>query len=135
MQLMCLDKNHKEEQTRLTNQIANYRTKNYLTPYGSTDFITMLLLERSNNFKSAEQILKTWTLQDPSALSLQWSRAFRQSNQGLLEKIAAEKPVVKEVLPYEIPFEDRSFLFIKKLYAMGLFSKYTYTAPLNNNLN
>jgi len=131
MELICIPVENKSEQKVLFDRIAHYRDYFLLTPYGSADFISILLLHEAGDFEKADQLLVKWQAQDPDTLALKWSSAVIAGNQQEIERLALQKPVVKEVLPYEIPFEDRSFLFVKKLYQNGLFKTYD---QINNNI-
>lgn len=131
MLLICIDHENKEERKALTDKITSYRMHHKLSPYGILDFISIFLMQEIGDVKGAERILDNWLKQDPDALPLKWSIAFLKGNQQELAELSQQKVPVKEVLPYEVPFEDRSFPFVKKLYSIGLFNKHTHLATMN----
>ncbi|WP_316813412.1 DUF5107 domain-containing protein [Pedobacter heparinus] len=131
MQLICLKQENKEERQTLTDKIINYRKHHELSPYGSVDFISILLMQEAGDLKGAGRILDNWLKQDPDALPLKWSLAYLNGNQQELNTISRQKLPVKEVLPYEVPFEDRSFPFVKKLHSLDYLNKHTHLATMN----
>jgi tetratricopeptide (TPR) repeat protein len=131
MELICTPPANKAERQVLTDRIAFYRDRFKVMPYGSADLISMLLLREAGELDKADRLLADWQLQDPDALALKWSLAVINGNQQKIDRLSSQKPVVKEVLPYEIPFEDRPFLFVKKLYQNGFFDAYD---EINNNI-
>jgi len=129
--LICIAQDHKEQQQALFHKIAHYRTDHKQTPYSSMDLISIMLLQKTGNNKEAGKILDHWQKLDPDALALKWCIAYLEENGQELDRLSEQKPTVKETLPYEILFEDRSFTFIKKLYYNGLFSKRIHFAPVS----
>jgi hypothetical protein len=87
-----------------------------------------LLLKQSGDTAEAGKILADWLKADPLALPLKWCQAFFKGVQHEIEAISKLRIVRKEVLPYELPFEDRSFRFIKQLYSNGLLNKQEHLA-------
>nr|WP_121270305.1 DUF5107 domain-containing protein [Pedobacter schmidteae] len=130
MELICLQMADKVKRKQLIQKISDFRASGDFTPYGSMDFISIFLMQESNDQQGIERILKAWAQEDPEALPLKWSIAFLNNNQQELNRLSKQKLLVKEVLPYEIPFEDRSFFFIKKLYSKGLFNKQIHLATI-----
>lgn len=104
----------------LNDQIANYRSQDHDTPYHSADFITVLLLKEAGAIKTANQLMVNWQKQDPDSLPLKWAKAYFNEDSNEISLLSRQKPILKEVLPYEILFEDRVFFFLKKLYKHGL---------------
>jgi tetratricopeptide (TPR) repeat protein len=131
MLLICLEQGDKAQQQSLIHKIRNYRLDNNPGPYGSMDFISILLLQEAGDLKGSRRILNAWSKSDPDALALKWCLACLRGNQQELDVISKQKPAVKEVLPYEIAFEDRSFPFVKKLHSSGLFNKHTHFATMS----
>ncbi|MBS1606282.1 MAG: DUF5107 domain-containing protein [Bacteroidetes bacterium] len=65
----------------------------------------------------------THTTREPDprdTLPIRWSRAFLDGDHTTLTRLAEEQPPPPQVLPYEIPYEDRAFPLIRKLYQKGL---------------
>lgn len=131
MEMICLQADEKPLRQQLFKKITHYRAYNNPGPYNSMDFISIFLLKESGDQVSAQTILDSWAEQDPDALPLKWSIAFFADHKKNIDALSRQKLVVKEVLPYEIPFEDRSFYFIKKLYKNGLFNRDIHLATLN----
>jgi len=131
MELVCLQPDDTTARQELFQKIALYRKYNNPGPYNSMDFISILLLKGSGDMATVHKILNSWSEQDPDALPLKWSIAFLTGNQQDIDALSRQKLVVKEVLPYEIPFEDRSFYFVKKLYKNGLFNRNIHLTTMN----
>lgn len=131
LELACLEPDHLAERQALHDKITDYRKHHADTPYGSTDFLTILLMQQAGDTEGPRKILDTWQKLDPNALPLKWCLAFLKGNQVEVDSISRQKLAPKEVLPYELPFEDRSFLFVKQLYIMGLFDSYTHLATMS----
>lgn len=131
MELICLGAEDKTTQQKLIQLIVDYRTHHNTSPYGSTDFLSIVLMQEAGKLAEIHKTLGNWSEQDPDALPLKWSLAFLSGNQQEIDTLSEQKIIVKEVLPYEIPFEDRSFYFIKMLYKNGLFNKQTHLQAMN----
>jgi tetratricopeptide (TPR) repeat protein len=131
MEMICLRSGNERARQELFQKITQYRIADNPGPYNSMDFISILLLKESGDMASAQKILESWAEQDPGALPLKWSIAFFADNKKDIDALSRKKLIVKEVLPYEIPFEDRSFYFIKKLYKNGLFNRDIHLATMN----
>lgn len=131
MELISIGAEDKLSRQKLVDKITRYRFQNHPGPYNSMDFISILMLKESGDQAEAHKIIDSWTEQDPDALPLKWSMAFFDGNLEDVEQLSRQKLVVKEVLPYEIPFEDRSFYFIKKLYKNGLFNRDIHLSTVN----
>ncbi|MCD0486678.1 DUF5107 domain-containing protein [Pedobacter sp. MC2016-14] len=119
MMMSCYAPQQHKSTSALLHQIACYREAQHPGPYGSTDFISFLVLMAAGETEKAQQLLSAWVQQDPEALPLAWSLAVVAGDQKKIDQLSGLPLLIKEVLPYEIPFEDRSYLFIKKLYKMG----------------
>ncbi|SMC73025.1 DUF5107 domain-containing protein [Pedobacter africanus] len=128
MELICMEQGNISERRALTRKIVDYRKHYQHSPYGSTDFLSILLLKQSGDTAEAGKILADWLKADPLALPLKWCQAFFKGVQHEIEAISKLRIVRKEVLPYELPFEDRSFRFIKQLYTNGLLNKQEHLA-------
>lgn len=131
MQFLALNNGNKPAQKALLHKIRAYRNLHKHSPYGSTDFLSILLLQESDDTKSAQKILEKWQKTDPDALALQWTQAYLKGDEEAIKELSRQKPVLKEALPYEIIVEDRSFLFIKKLYHSGLLKKQVHLATMS----
>jgi len=127
MQLISLDDSDKAKTKELILRMATYRNKNPESPYGSADFISMVLLRATGEHKAAAVVAENWAKQASDELALKWSMACLQGNTEDIEQLSLLEPPVKTAMPYEILFEDRPFLFIKQLYKRGLFNKYIQT--------
>jgi tetratricopeptide (TPR) repeat protein len=131
MQLICLDEADQTKAQELIRRITGYR-KNYPeSPYGSADFISMVLLRASGEHQAAALIADNWQKQAPDELALQWAVACLQGNQKEIEQLSQLEPPLRTALPYEILFEDRPFLFVKQLNKRGLFNEYLQLATIN----
>jgi tetratricopeptide (TPR) repeat protein len=133
MQLACLSADEKAKEQELIRRITYYRKDNPVTPYGSADFISMLLLSAAAEHQAASQLRESWQKQDPDDLALKWTLACLEGNTKDIQELSLLEPPVREALPYEILFEDRPFLFIKKLYNRGLFKKYLQLATTDQS--
>jgi thioredoxin-like negative regulator of GroEL len=133
MQLICLDDADQEKKKELILRIAAYRKENPDSPYGSADFISMLLLKATGEQGAAGRIAENWQTVNPDDLALRWATACLQGNTKETEKLSLLEPPVRTALPYEILFEDRPFLFIKKLFKRGLFNPYLQSATINQS--
>jgi Tfp pilus assembly protein PilF len=131
MELICLPAEDKTTRQRLIQRIVDYRTHNTPIPYSSPDLISIVLMQGTGNIDTICKMLDEWHGQDPDALPLKWSLAFLSGNQQETDLLSEQKMMIKEVLPYEIPFEDRSFYFIKKLHKSGLLNKHTHLQAMN----
>lgn len=131
MELICLQAEDKITRQKLIQQIVDYRIQNNPSPYSSTDFISIILMQEAGKLEEVRNILNNWSEQDPDALPLKWTLAFLSGDQQKTAILSEQKMMIKEVLPYEIPFEDRSFYFIKKLYKSGMFNKKTHLQAMN----
>jgi tetratricopeptide (TPR) repeat protein len=133
MQLICLEAGSKAEEQDLIQRITHYRAENPLTPYGSADFISMVLLRADGEHQAAAQIAEYWLKQDPDDLALKWATACIQGDTAAVRELSLLEPPVRTALPYEILFEDRPFLFIKKMYSRGIFNKYIQLATIDQS--
>jgi len=133
MQLVCLDEADTAEEQELTLRIANYRKNDPISPYGSADFISMVLLAAAGEYQAAAALRQNWQQQDPADLAFKWTLACIQGNTQDIEELSLLEPPVREALPYEILFEDRPFPFIKKLYSRGLFKKYLQLVTIDQS--
>jgi len=61
-----------------------------------------------------------WSYEENDGLPMRWCRAFVAGDRLELERLSGEKPAPQVALPYEIPFEDRDFMLIRKMYQKGL---------------
>jgi hypothetical protein len=61
-----------------------------------------------------------WSHGEIDSLPMRWCRAFVAGDRLALDRMSGEKPVPPVALPYEIPFEDRDFMLIRKMYQTGL---------------
>ena len=101
-------------------RIAAYRDTHPCKPFTSGDFLTILLLYKSNDQNKASLILHQWRQKEPDSLALHWSTAFYNNDKITLVALQQQEIQSREPLPYEIIVEDRDYNFIKKLYGMGL---------------
>ncbi|MDB5011010.1 MAG: Tetratricopeptide domain protein, partial [Mucilaginibacter sp.] len=124
MEFYCLLQDNQEVPESLIDSIKYYRDSYKTTPYGSTDFLTMLMFQYAGEFTKVYTVLANWLRQDANGLAIQWSKAFINGNIDEVNLIGSKKQVPIEALPYETPFDDRSFPFIKELYKRGIFENF-----------
>jgi len=124
MELICSEDGTEERKQDLIERIAQYRKQKYISPYGSADFISMVLLRATGDREAENTIVENWKKQDPDDLALKWANACMDGNREQIEKFSALVPHPKEAMPYEILFEDRPFPFVKQLFSRGMFKKF-----------
>ena len=122
LELSCLRALHKNIEDELVNSIALYRDGPTTSPYHSNDFLSIYILLQTGKTDQANNQLKLWRDTNADDITLKWSMAFIDDNEALLKELSQTEPIVREPLPYEILFEDRSFRFIKTMHQIGLFS-------------
>jgi len=133
MQLICLEDTESAEAQELIRRITSYRTYYPEMPYGSADFISMVLLLATGENQAASLIAENWQKHDPDVLALSWALACLQGNQQEIERLSLLEPPVRTALPYEILFEDRPFILIRQLYKRGLFNQYLQLATIDQS--
>ena len=99
--------------------IIAFRNKYPQWPAGSGDLISLIMLRRRDNGYGGG-LPDSGGLPDDDSLPMRWSRAFLDGDRVTLDRLAKEKLPPPVVLPYEIPYEDRAFELIRKMYEKGL---------------
>lgn len=133
MELYCLQQSHQSIPNELIGQVANYRHQYPETPYSANDFLSIFLLKQQGEFNNAQQMLINWQLIDADDLAGKWARAFFADDLDELEHIAQQQPPKRIPLPYEILFEDRSFVFIKNMYNRQFFKAMVNAENITQN--
>jgi tetratricopeptide (TPR) repeat protein len=112
------------------NRIVSYREKYPESPKGSCDLLSMVFLRERVSAAAFDGYREKWMAKENVSLPVRWCNALLDGDQQTLQVLSGEKVVPPVVLPYEIPFEDREFVLIKKMFNKGLLE----TGPVKFNI-
>lgn len=100
--------------------IASFREKYPSWPVGSGDLLTLLVLREQGKMEAFERGRRAWLWREDERLQIRWCNAFLDGDGELLEEMASEKMSLPVILSYELPYEDRAFELIRKMYQTGV---------------
>ena len=101
-------------------RVVVFREKYPQLPKGSADLLSMLFLRDAVPADVFGDYREKWMGSGQGSLPLRWCRALLDGDLRQLGILSEEKVAPPVVLPYEVPFEDREFGLIKKMYHKGL---------------
>jgi hypothetical protein len=116
----CLQKQDPAAAELFKERILSFREKYPQWPVGSNDLLTLWFARSRMDGDAFDAYRLKWLDPANDALPVRWCNAWLDGDRRKLDLLSLEKVVPPVVLPYEIPFEDREFILIKKLFKEGL---------------
>ncbi len=98
-------------------RIVSFRRAHPDWPTGSGDLLSLIML-RDDEEMSASRT--EWLALGDGRLQIRWCNAFLDGDRETVDRLSGEKVPPIIAMPYEIPYEDRAFPLIKKMYQTGL---------------
>lgn len=109
---------HEKDTAIYADRIMSFRDAQTPFAYGSNDFFTIYL--SALNGKPTGGLLEAWKLQCKDPLPLRWVEAFLDNDLGMMQQLEQARQQAPIALPYEIPYVDREFFFVKMLYKLNI---------------
>ncbi len=116
----CTIRKDTKESEVFRERILSFRGRYPEWPAGSGDLLSLLVLREQGKTRVFESGRQAWLPVEDGRLQIRWCNAFLDGDLEMLDRMTTEKISPPVVLPYEIPYEDRAFELIRKMYQMGL---------------
>ena len=115
-----INKDRIVEEGIVEDRISSFGEKYPSWPVGSGDLLTLLVLRELGKMEAFERWRRAWLSREDERLQIRWCNAFLDGDGELLKEMASEKMSLPVILPYELPYEDRTFGLIRKMYQTGV---------------
>ena len=101
----------------LEDRIVSFRGAHPDWPAGSGDLLSLIMLRDAKEMSASRA---EWLASGNGRLQIRWCNAFLDGDRETVDRLSGEKVPPITAMPYEIPYEDRAFPLIKKMYQTGL---------------
>jgi len=90
LEMYCRKQYNNKIDDLLESNIAGFRTDHPAVSYGSSDFLSILILYGLQKSTDAKKIMQQWVKQDSTTIAVRWCKAFIEGNWEKVDELSGE---------------------------------------------